>query len=606
MNLLGKLFAPKKKHEKQLKHGDRILVEFGRDRKALYINMFDIPRTAQLLINLMGRSSLERRVRLPNIAKFMYDDYVAWTDTVEQSAESKSWGHIILMAYTTKVLQDDLTHDKALLTMIAKGEMVKYQHSGMFTLSDWNMLQLQVKAGDTRDEAMRQVLSRLFKRSVGLLEFLEIPSQQIIGMGLDWKVLHESTAVAKIVAPKTIESSIESTSLFGGAKDIPANDKDDISVADVKEDDALSIISLSTVGSIPDAETKVLSSTITAPTQIEHITTVDTAVEENAVVTTDTEWHVVVAPKVDEHVAVTTETEKHNTVTKETEKHNTVIAGTWKHDKVNVETEKHDKVNAVPEKHDNVDAETEEPGKVNAETEKHAAVTTGATKVPVPASLPTEESSHFPSMSPKLIRKLSNEFTMRQNDSDTEYKTVFTPSFEIPRTAPGSPTKIVKEFINFQKTEQVAGIETKPKPVVKTYQPPHRRQDVEASSSRWTSRNTHDNTRAGSNYSRGNGRQLPNLKYGKSVLNTQRAKQAVWPGDDPRSSNDTPIKSSTNWREPKGPAMTGDWKELDSTRNQPKKTPHNFVIGAPPRRKGLPEKRLAFSLEKGVHFVSCD
>lgn len=147
--------------------------------------MFDIPRDAKTLVDVMARSRLNRRVKLPDVAKFMYDDYTTWVDTVEATAVQKSWGHIILLAYTTKVLQDGSKHDKTLLTMMTKGEAVGYQKKLMFKSDDWNMLHLHVKAGDTRDEGMRQVLQRLFSRSVGLWELLNIPTQELLDMGLD-------------------------------------------------------------------------------------------------------------------------------------------------------------------------------------------------------------------------------------------------------------------------------------------------------------------------------------------------------------------------------------------------------------------------------------
>ncbi|KAF1970352.1 hypothetical protein BU23DRAFT_570758 [Bimuria novae-zelandiae CBS 107.79] len=145
LNKLG-FSASKKEREEKLKPDKHILIEFGRDRVQLYVSTFSIPQASALLVDFAALPALERHVKLPDVAKFMFDDYLAWNKDVEQTAETSSWGRIILLAHTIKV-----------------------------------------KAGDTRDAGMRQVLSRLFKRSGFLVSHLEVTAQELAHMGLKWE-----------------------------------------------------------------------------------------------------------------------------------------------------------------------------------------------------------------------------------------------------------------------------------------------------------------------------------------------------------------------------------------------------------------------------------
>ncbi|KAK3207366.1 hypothetical protein GRF29_103g788539 [Pseudopithomyces chartarum] len=526
--------AAKKEREKELQHGDRILVEFGHDRVPLYINMFDIPRTAQLFIKAMGLPSLKRRIKLPDVAKFMYDDYLAWIEMTEDVAEETSWCNIILMAYTTKLLQDTFSHDKALLTMINKGEAVNYDHNLMFTPNDWNMLQLHIHARDTRDEAMRQVLGRLFKRSDGLMEFVGASPKHFTAIGLNWKALHEGTAVAKITAPDSDHSTKPSSTLDEEFHEITSND-----LEDGTEYDGISIRSFSTIcddsvagdaddlGGLDaddldiDANLDMVNSIIAAVTQIDE----DSAISETGAVNSK-------AGNKTGSTAIATEAEE------------TTPVDTKAEDNVAVTTNAEDNTSLATEAKENIAAnnDAEKITTVNSEVEENVAVTTKA------ADTAKGKSPDHTIWSPLAIRLHATGPSTLQDNDDAEFKAGFAPRRELPRTPPGSPRK------NYQNT----GVDMRIKPGSQVYQPPHRRPNTEATPSGWNGRTAPRNPRVVNKHPRGRGRQLPNLKYPKSVLNTLRAKQTVWPGDVDLDKPKDSGKRSTNWRRPKGPAVAED------------------------------------------------
>lgn len=88
-------------------------------------------------------------------------------------------------------------------------------------------------------------------------------------------------------------------------------------------------------------------------------------------------------------------------------------------------------------------------------------------------------------------------------------------------------------------------------------------------------------------------------------MNTQRAKQATWPGDAPRNSEASNVSSSST-RQPKGPPVTGDWKELKEDAVNWTHSPQNFADGAVPQAEGRSGKRVRYSFEKGVHSEDDD
>jgi hypothetical protein len=508
MNFLGMFgsSAAKKKREKELQHGDRILVEFGHDRVPLYINMFDIPRTAQLFIKAMGLPSLKRRIKLPDVAKFMYDDYLAWIDMTEDVAEETSWCNIILMAYTTKLLQDTFNHDKALLTMITKGESVNYDRNLMFTSNDWNMLQLHVHARDTRDEAMRQVLGRLFKRSDGLMELVGASHKQFTAIGLNWKALHEGTAIANITAPDSdhpdSDHSTKPSSMLGEEfHEITSKD-----LEDGTEYDGISIRSFSSFGDDSvagdtddlggldaddfdiDANLDMVNSILAAVDQIDE----DSAIPETGAVNT-------MAGDKTGSTAIATDAEE------------TTPVDTKAEDNVAVTTNAEDNTSVATEAKENiaVNNDAEKITTVNSEVEENIAVTTKAAKLAWELKNLSDHDFWFP---PAIRLYATGSSTLRDND-DAEFKAGFAPRRELPRTPPGSPRK------NYQST----GIDTRIKPDSQVYQPPHRRPNTEATPSDWNDRTAPRNPRGVTKHPRGRARQLPNLNYPKSVLNTLRA-----------------------------------------------------------------------------------
>lgn len=92
----------------------------------------------------------------------------------------------------------------------------------------------------------------------------------------------------------------------------------------------------------------------------------------------------------------------------------------------------------------------------------------------------------------------------------------------------------------------------------------------------------------------------PTKKYGKSALHALREGQAAFktaPKDTTQREDPT--------RQPKGPPALG--KEMaDDKAKDPEAWLENFAVGTPPRPTKRPEKRMTFSLEKGVNFVDRD
>jgi hypothetical protein len=181
--------------DKPLENGSRILVEFGRAKTPVYILFHDIPQNAKLLVDLSKLSPPERRIACPDVAKFMFDNYLNWEEAVEETATKFSWGHIFLLAHTTKVLHDERAHHKSLNALLAKGESVNYQMEAMFNLSEWNLVHLTVKAGEAQDDATRETVSRLFKGCPMLFDHmvsdLGVSTKEFHDIGLEYDDTYE-------------------------------------------------------------------------------------------------------------------------------------------------------------------------------------------------------------------------------------------------------------------------------------------------------------------------------------------------------------------------------------------------------------------------------
>ncbi|KAF2444418.1 hypothetical protein P171DRAFT_32256 [Karstenula rhodostoma CBS 690.94] len=181
--------------DKRLENGEHILIEFGRAKTPVYIFFCDIPLGAKLLVDLNKLPPLKRRVALPDVAKFMWDKYLNWKATVEETATTYTWGQIFLLAHTTKVLLDDTAHRKSLDALLAKGESVNYQMEAMFNVSEWNLVRFTVKAGESRDDATRETISRLFKGCPELIDYMildhGVRTQELHDIGLEYGDTYE-------------------------------------------------------------------------------------------------------------------------------------------------------------------------------------------------------------------------------------------------------------------------------------------------------------------------------------------------------------------------------------------------------------------------------
>jgi hypothetical protein len=211
--------------DKQLENGDRILVKFGRAKTPVYILFHDIPQSTKLLVDLSKLSPPDRQVVLPDIAEFMWDKYLNWRETVEETATKFSWGHIFLLAHTTKVLLDEHAHHKSLNALITKGESVNYQMEAMFNMSEWNLVHLTVKAGEARDDATRETVSRLFKGCPMLLVEMGVSTQELHDVGLDYDAYAIDHLRLPIVGPRALRTMDENMVDVDGFADSSAHEQ---------------------------------------------------------------------------------------------------------------------------------------------------------------------------------------------------------------------------------------------------------------------------------------------------------------------------------------------------------------------------------------------
>lgn len=171
--------------------------------------------TAKLLVNLNKLPPLNRRVALPGVAKFMWDNYLQWTGDIREAAYTYTWGQIFLLAHTTKVLQDETGHWKSLQALLTKGEAVDYQIEGMFSVSDWKLVHDTVKAGETQDDATRDTIRELFHKCPLLFNHMiverGVTSQELHDIGLEYADTYE----AKYVQLEDGLSYLDPISVFG-------------------------------------------------------------------------------------------------------------------------------------------------------------------------------------------------------------------------------------------------------------------------------------------------------------------------------------------------------------------------------------------------------
>lgn len=181
----------------QLKTGDHILIELGRDKTPVYLFFQDIPVDAKLLIDLNKLPPPKRRITLPTVAKFMWDKY---HECIKHHYELEkvvtfTWGQLFLLAHTTKVVQDERSHFLSLDALLGKGESVNYQIEGMFTMNDWQLVRNTVKVGEAKDNSTRNTIRKLFQRCPLLYDHMMIEhgatKQELHEIGLTYADTHE-------------------------------------------------------------------------------------------------------------------------------------------------------------------------------------------------------------------------------------------------------------------------------------------------------------------------------------------------------------------------------------------------------------------------------
>ncbi|KAL5423199.1 hypothetical protein PMIN04_004090 [Paraphaeosphaeria minitans] len=202
----------------QLKDGDHVLVEFGREKTPEYIFYQNIPVTAKLLIHLNKLPPLKRRIALPTVAKFVWDMYLDWMKNdydIVKAAYTYTWGQIFLLAHTSKVLQDDHSHSMSLSALLKRGESVNHQIEGMFSMSEWQLVRNTVKAGAAQDDRTRDTIRRLFHECPLLFDHMVIEhgatEQELHEIGLKYTDTYEIKDIQLGVGAFTWDS----VSVFG-------------------------------------------------------------------------------------------------------------------------------------------------------------------------------------------------------------------------------------------------------------------------------------------------------------------------------------------------------------------------------------------------------
>ncbi|KAL1602778.1 hypothetical protein SLS60_006199 [Paraconiothyrium brasiliense] len=176
----------------QMLKGDCILVQFGENLESMFIKAGDVNPNAKRLMRAIHtyshrESSIKLAVTLPEVSRLMYETYVTWDMSVEVTALTFRWGKLILLAQTTKLLEDVESHRKTLDSMIAKGEQCKYIKHLLFQPEDWSLLRKTLHAGALCDDPTRKVVAELLKRSDGLKELLCITAKELEQMGITWE-----------------------------------------------------------------------------------------------------------------------------------------------------------------------------------------------------------------------------------------------------------------------------------------------------------------------------------------------------------------------------------------------------------------------------------
>ncbi|KAJ4348381.1 uncharacterized protein N0V89_009755 [Didymosphaeria variabile] len=205
-----KYFEQYSEQVEQMLKGECILVQFGENLESMSIKAGDINPNAKRLVRALHTygprdSSIKLAITLPEVSRSMYETYVSWGMSVEVTALTFKWGKLILLAQTTKLLEDAESHRKTLDSMAAKGEQCKYIKHLLFQPEDWSLLRKTVHAGARCDDPTRKVVAELLKRSDGLKELLRITGKELEQMGI---TLKETCVVEDIVDGIEVEPAV--------------------------------------------------------------------------------------------------------------------------------------------------------------------------------------------------------------------------------------------------------------------------------------------------------------------------------------------------------------------------------------------------------------